>query len=111
MHPSVVLLAALRKIHASPYLDTGICQQVRAQLVGQTHETKLFVSELLFKLFKRWPKYSGIRYFPIPDICRFPEDAYHNNEAFWDRNTSYGALRWELLEFCIAQLENEDHGT
>ena len=23
-----------------------------------------------------------------------------------DRNTSYGALRWELLQFCIDQLEN-----
>lgn len=106
MHPSVILLAALRAIQKEPEPDTGICGQVLAQLVGQTHEMKLFVRELLFKLFKRWPKYSGLKHFPIPDICRFPEDAYHNNEAFWDRNTSYGALRWELLEFCIDQLEN-----
>lgn len=111
MHPSVILLAALRKIHASPEPDIGICGQVGAQLAGQTPEMLLSVDELLSTLFKRWPKYSGLRNFPIPDICRFPEDAYHNNDAFWDRNTSYGALRWELLEFCIDQLENEDHGT
>ena len=110
MHPSVILLAALRKIHASPDPDIGICQQVRAQLVGQTPQMWQSVNELLFTLFKRWPKYSGLKHFPIPDICRFPEDAYHNNDAFWDRNTSYGALRWELLKFCIGQLENEDHG-
>lgn len=106
MHPSVILLAALRAIHESPNPVIGICGQVGAKLTGQTPQMLLAVDELLSTLFKRWPKYSGLRHFPIPDICRHPEDAYHNNEAFWDRNTSYGALRWELLEFCIAQLEN-----
>lgn len=106
MHTSVILLGALRAIQRSPEPDIGICPQVGAQLVGQTPEMLLSVDELLFTLFKRWPKYSGLKHFPIPDICRFPEDAYNNNGAFWDRNTSYGALRWELLEFCIDQLEN-----
>lgn len=110
MHPSIVLLDALRAIQRNPEPDIGICGQVGAQLAGQMPQTLLAVGPLLFTLFKRWPKYSGLKYFPIPDNCRFPEDAYLNNKAFWDRNTSYGALRWELLEFCIDQLENEDHG-
>lgn len=106
MHPSVILLDALHAIQRNPEPGVGICPQVVAQLVGQTPEMLLSINELLFTLFKRWPKYSGLKHFPIPDICRFPEDAYLNNDAFWDRNTSYGALRWELLEFCIGQLEN-----
>lgn len=103
------LLTALRKIHEDPYPSTGICSQVDWFTEDYYHKDRFRIQELLYGLFESWPKYSGQRDFPIPhpDPHKSPILAYNTNpDNHWDRTTPYGALRWELLEFCIAQLEN-----
>lgn len=108
MHPSVILLTALRKVQKDTHPGCGICPQVDYFLGGQPYKTLHAVRGLLDELFERWPKYSGTKDFPIrspfPGLTEI--EIYHNCSNLWDRSTEYGALRWELLEFCIAQLEN-----
>lgn len=107
MQPNVILLEALRKIHEDPYPDIGICYQVDEYVRFKSGGIAGAVQELMYKLFAKWPKYSGLRDFPIPDVTYHPSDAYQvKSKQYWDRSTEYGALRWELLEFCIVQLEN-----
>lgn len=111
MHPSVILLAALRKIHKDPAHNVGICNQVEWQFDLQTPQLRFAILDLLEELFIKWPKYSGLREFPVPatspEHFGSPLNAYNcGTKNFWDRSTEYGALRWELLEFCIVQLEN-----
>lgn len=103
------LLAALRKIHEDPYPSIGICNQVDWFTEDCGLENRFRIQELLYELFESWPKYSGQRYYPIPhpDPQHLPQEAYISNSQYhWDRTTPYGVLRWELLEFCIAQLES-----
>ena len=103
------LLAALLSIHNDPYPFTGICSQVEEFTKDDSHEDRTQMQELLYELFESWPKYSGQRDYPIPhpDPQHLPQEAYISNSQYhWDRTTPYGVLRWELLEFCIAQLES-----
>ena len=109
------LLAVLKNLRVDVHAGTavitaGICHNV---------ETNLYYSpksqELLQELMKQWPKYSGHWKFPIPHPMRpgNQEEAmwiYCNTYSMWNKTTAYGRLRWELLEFMIAELEKE-HGT
>lgn len=58
----------------------------------------------LDELFKQWPKYSGIIHHPIPGGGIVYDKAKHS-ATLWDRNTEYGKLRWELLEWLIEELQ------
>lgn len=56
-------------------------------------------------LFMSWPHYSGHPHYPVPG----PEDAPDPYCAFFTRpkwEGEYGAMRRELLDHCIAVLEN-----
>lgn len=77
---------------------------LRALLEGRPDDYLVYVPSL-----HRCP---GQRDYPIPhhDPHKSSVLAYNSNpDKHWDRTTPYGALRWELLEFCITQLENTDH--
>lgn len=90
---SVQLLEELKRLHARGGSNLGICPSV-----GYEHELELA------KLFPRWPKYSGDYLIPIAGGVEAYTKAYHN-DTMWDRNTEYGALRWELLEWLIEELQ------
>ena len=60
---------------------------------------------ILDELFKTWPKYSGNREFPIQVEGEDPQATYIYCKNMWSNSTEYGQLRWELLNYCIAQLQ------
>lgn len=95
------LLHILKQIHATrkrPH--TGICAMIIDVGKGYAELTE-------FKaLATAWPKYSGNRTYPVPTPAgRTPSSYFASRSNLWDRTTAYGALRWELLEWCIAALE------
>lgn len=88
------------KEYGPRYPDFGICHQ----LTLPAHR-KVFTL-----LVPQWPKFSGDAIFPIP--CPkggFAEEAYyaHTYGQMWDKGGEYGRLRWELLDWCIAELEKQ----
>lgn len=97
------LLKQLKKLRYRRNNYQGICAQV-----GNYSE--------LYPLFRKWPGFSGCIEFPVPHPG-YPKDGNEAEKAYcdghfnkWDRESAYGKLRWDLLEFMIAELEKE-HGT
>lgn len=90
---SVELLEELKQLHAQGGSSIGIC-----------HSVYCWHGPELAKLFTSWPKYSGDDFLPIPGGVEAYAKAYRN-DTMWDRNTEYGALRWELLEWLIEELQ------
>lgn len=92
------LLDALRKLRDNPSKirkHLGICSNLKT--VELKSEFRCLASE--------WPKHSGSLSFPIPHP-KGPEGGYFNAINMWDRRTTYGKLRWELLNWAIATLES-----
>ena len=56
---------------------------------------------------KHWPKHSGFFAFPVPDPDPDgdPVRAFMSAHDMWDPDDPYGALRIELLNFVIGELE------
>jgi hypothetical protein len=61
------------------------------------------------KMFKAWPKYSGSTLFPVP-APKVRKNALAASKIYrngyvdkWEG--PYGKLRWELVSFCIKELE------
>lgn len=92
------LLKALLKTKACPDKDYGICNNV-----------PVYLDRLLFSLFKAWPKFSGTLSFPVPHpaepFSAAAARAYYFAKDKWEGE--YGALRMELLDFCITELEDQ----
>lgn len=112
------LLQALKDTRRNPSPHLAICSNVRGrleQLPPYQWEIAKALDEKLGYLFRQWPKYSGNPHCPVPSvISSFSEVDQFNATCLGSNNFwvgEYGALRWELLQFCIGQLENEDHGT
>ena len=59
-------------------------------------------------LMSLWPKFSGKDFYPVPSTTGGVDahDAFHSCMECWNKNTEYGQLRWELLEFCIERLKD-----
>lgn len=100
--------------HNIPYylLDSGICFCTENMLYEhKVHElARISLSNLVnitFKpYFEKWPKFSGNEDYPIPDpFLGCPRRVYWNMENMWVGE--YGALRIELLDFLISELEKE----
>lgn len=63
--------------------------------------------EQLDALFRSWPKFSGSVVYPVPGVDRMtPSEAFVLTRDVWVGE--YGDLRWELLEHCIAELEDAE---
>lgn len=94
------LLKQLKELHAAGPKDPtlGICQ------VG-TEETKPYFIEI----WENWPKYSGMRLFPVPAFegqqSKEAENSFYKTNLLWDKNTEYGRNRWELLEWIIKEIQ------
>lgn len=80
-----------------------------------------FVDYKLLILFQKycsqWPKYSGVLTYPVPFTNNDPQyskiarekyiEHWDNSLNMWDRNSEYGELRWELVDF-VRDLIAED---
>lgn len=95
----IELLKSLLKIKACPDKDRGICNSVPVYFDRN--------GLLLPSLFKAWPKFSGMLSFPVPHPTEpvSAGAAYYSAENKWEGE--YGALRMELLDFCITELEDQ----
>lgn len=94
----IELLESLLKIKACPDKDYGICGSLPMYFDR---------GRLLFSLFKAWPKFSGTLNFPVPHPTEpfSAASAYYFARDKWEGE--YGALRMELLDFCITELEDQ----
>jgi len=84
------------------YDDTGICGQVIEEdptAVGSMYQ-------ILNRLFRSWPKFSGDAHYPVPSgIERVSAQSAYYQYAKWTGN--YGKMRRKLLDHCINELEKE----
>ena len=119
------LLKALKEVHKTVrYPEFGICGNVleyfwvkssaeydKAQdYLSNAYLSGANLAKLFAELFAKWPKYSGCGNYPVPHPTKNPKDAYVlycKRAGLWSRRTKYGQARWELLEFCISELEKE----
>ena len=106
------LLQALKDTLENPEPNLAICSNVRYRLFRFPQYKWGIAAEVensLGLLFERWPKFSGDSRYPVPSPKGWPpEDEFSraavSSDNFWEGE--YGALRKELLQFCIGQLEN-----
>lgn len=100
----MTLLEALKHIRkngpTNPIL--GICAAA-SELVGRRKDSTIAT------LSKGWVRYSGVEGYPVPDPTgRIGAEVVFMAEFdLWDRDTEYGQLRWELLDFLIETLEGK----
>ena len=94
------LLAALIAVRdAGGNASHGICCSIATKVRDLTSSWKI-----LDKLIAKWPKHSGYIQYPIKGGAIAYCEA-KNCAKLWDRSTEYGALRWELLEWLIEELQ------
>lgn len=80
----------------------GICSLVTA--IGSEIKDNLNI-HYLDDIFKRWPKYSGVKGFPVSSRDGiYAADEYHAAGNMWNPNTKYGQLRRELALFVADEL-------
>ena len=101
----------LVKDHGPKDVSQGICTAV-AHVLG--HDTIFGVDEdmddLMLEIMSTWPKNSGSMNFPVPGtngksyIASYVDFRDHKR-SMWDPKTEYGCLRLELLDHCIAHLQ------
>lgn len=95
-----ILLAELILVRdAGGNTDYGICWSIDV-----TVRDMIPTDVMLEELFVKWPKFSGCTAYPIRGSWRAYDEA-KLNDTLWDRDTDYGALRWELLEWLIEELQ------
>ena len=83
----------------------GICYNLSVRI----QKSSTTVHDILSKVWKHWPGFSGDLYYPV----RSPEESISNRDYFQGCSDlwygTYGRDRRELLRFLIVQLE--DHLT
>lgn len=92
-----------------PELQHRLDVKRRLESLPDDHSSDLwicsFTSDInLMPIFSTWEHYSGQPDFPVPHPTLSPYLAYMNTENRWDRDTEYGALRWNLLAHVIRNL-------
>ena len=86
------------------HADAGICR-CATLLVGWdcSHHIQVAAYE--------WPKHSGLPAYPVPSTtATSARTAYWyalDSGTMWRRNTEYGKLRWELLDYLIEKLSSQ----
>jgi len=120
----MTLLDLLKQLHErmqdkKNWTKSGICVTIREQLNTEELVDLWWddpgYSERMYQLFCTWPKFSGHSSFPLPGGCEAYDIwalnfnlAEDQKARMWDRvNSPYAALRWELLEWMIAELEKQ----
>lgn len=98
------LLQDLKRIrdNGPEHEGSGICRNITTS-VGQMEFNEIV---------KLWPSYSGDHVFPVPSGNRRTEAEeaylYCSGNNLWNKQTSYGQMRWACVEWCINKLENPD---
>jgi hypothetical protein len=96
----------------------GICGAVTAytnQMVEEDRMTRAEqrrVLEQMRDLFPRWPSFSGNTCYPVPSCASGakPGEMYHHRSdryALWDRETVYGQMRWQLVDWMAMTLRKD----
>lgn len=98
------LLEALKQIREQPNPRIGICHQLALRCSDESAD---YWRSKLRGLFREWPQFSGNADFPVPHPTELACIAYNSTQNMWNRRTKYGRARWDLLEFCISELEKE----
>jgi hypothetical protein len=103
------LSESLVYVKRRPDKKSGICNLVAETITCHGGN----MGKLLAKVMKKWPKHSGDKRYPVPSGMYgvSAEDAYEKTRDYtyrWSKHTVYGALRWELLEFCVEELKKYD---
>lgn len=98
------MLEVLKQIKKRPTPGFGICHQLARKRSDANAD---YWRRKLQGLFRRWPQFSGSADFPVPHPTEPACIAYGSTQNMWDRRTKYGRARWDLLEFCVSELEKE----
>lgn len=82
----------------------GICLQLGHRSMVE--------SGTLHHLMSLWPKYSGVYSYPIPSTKKGLTHSgcykYHSRKcSHWTGKNAYSKLRYELLDFLIAELSKD----
>lgn len=100
----VVILERLKKQGFPKDTKNGLCCEVELF-------TSAEAKSILQECFKAWPKFSGSLSYPVPSVTHglTPRDEYTCASGFdmWSKDEPYGALRWELVDHCIAYLKEQ----
>lgn len=106
-----LLLEALKDLKNQQGKDGGICANVEGYLHDKYRDDAFHAAEVIAEMAQKWPKWSGSLTYPVPCPENLVTSAHHTSYwAFgflpkWEG--AYGALRLELLDFLIEELENE----
>lgn len=103
MDTDSILLKALISLRDKGPLNVtqGICHNVKR--IGWDELANYELSDFM----EGWPKHSRNNVYPIKVGEEHPGNTYNKTENLWDRNTEYGQLRWELLNYMIETLEKQ----
>lgn len=116
-----LLLRALQEIRdVGPVQNNaGICSNADAIIEDLTEDmyleeqledidaidnVSLACENLRDETIEQWPKYNGNKAYPVQGGGEEYSDA-QLEMRLWNRDTEYGALRWELLNWMIGTLE------
>jgi hypothetical protein len=95
-----------------PAPTQGICDQLL--IMASTNNLCIIgLNSVFYSFVNRWPHSSNRSFFPVPDLSgRSASDAYiyYSNypEQMWEKDKSkYAAMRLDLLDFIINELEKE----
>lgn len=107
----MTLLEALKILREEGPLHpmAGLCGNT-AELAYARDIVPAFDEDEMQELMSQWPKYSGDLIFPVPGLDgKTPKASYlyASEVEMWSSSHPYGALRLELLDWCIAELEKE----
>lgn len=103
----MTLLKVLKLIRANPPVGSvaGICEAINTHVNKYTRNGM----DQFRDVYIQWPLYSGSMVYPVPS----PSPAYTASDMYlistphmmWSPDHPYGALRLELLDWCIKFLE------
>lgn len=72
-------------------------------------DTNIDITHVLTKLVEHWPHHSQSTFTPVPgNKGQTPGETYRNaamTGTLWSRQTEYGRLRWELLEYAVGEAQ------
>lgn len=99
-HALINLINLQEKVKIKPIFSrSGICRNFMA-LCGQDLDCSYTYSEY-------WPKYSGMRSYPIKCAGRTAKNAFWLDTDKWTLKTQYGRDRHEYLQFLIDIIKGE----
>ena len=81
------------------YLRVGLCQNF--------NDAYDDAYRAIINLSKTWDKFSGKLFYPVPHPTLDPEIAFFSDLNKWDKRTTYGKNRYELVAHIRDELKKE----